>query len=58
MCGDRNGQVQQDDNRLTTPGQKLLERAIPSWKEAQERVKELPGGGLKFPQKSALRLLD
>lgn len=32
--------------RLTPRGKKLLERAVPSWNEAQQRVKKLLGGDM------------
>ena len=31
--------------RLTPRGRKLLEKAVPAWSEAQERVKKVLGGG-------------
>lgn len=41
--------------RLTSQGRKLLERAIPSWDEAQKRVKELLGADLVNQVNRALR---
>jgi DNA-binding MarR family transcriptional regulator len=32
--------------RLTSQGRKLLEKAVPAWREAQQRVKKVLGDGL------------
>ena len=32
--------------RLTSPGRKLLEKAVPSWSEAQKQVKKVLGDGI------------
>ena len=44
--------------RLTAQGRKLLERAIPSWDEAQERVKELLGSDIVNQLNHAMRRIS
>lgn len=44
--------------RLTAQGRKLLERAIPSWDEAQERVKELLGSDIVNQLNRAMRRIS
>jgi DNA-binding MarR family transcriptional regulator len=41
--------------RLTDQGKKLLEKAIPSWDEAQDRVKELLGADIVNQLNHAMR---
>lgn len=44
--------------RLTSPGRRLLEKAVPSWEEAQERVKELFGGDTVNQLNHAMRIIS
>jgi DNA-binding MarR family transcriptional regulator len=44
--------------RLTTQGRRLLEKAVPSWEEAQERVKELLGGDIVNQLNHAMRRIS
>lgn len=44
--------------RLTAQGRKLLDRAIPSWDEAQERVKELLGSDIVNQLNHAMRRIS
>src|SRR5437868_2926646 len=41
--------------RLTAQGRKLLEQAIPSWRKAQQQVKQLLGDGLVEQLNEALK---
>jgi DNA-binding MarR family transcriptional regulator len=41
--------------RLTPPGRKLLEKAVPAWSEAQQQVKKVLGGGFMEQLSQAMK---
>lgn len=44
--------------RLTTQGRRLLEKAVPSWEEAQQRVKRLLGSDIVDELNHAMRRIS